>query len=82
MSYQLSGGKVENLWFDHKVATERNTVRVKVDEHYGYNHVMYPIGAETIQPKRAVSLEMNGNTEQISPISEQAGEIRNMGTIQ
>ncbi len=40
---------------------------------------MYPIGAETIQPKQAVSLEMNGNTEQISPISEQAGEIRNMG---
>ncbi|MGG0775903.1 DUF4129 domain-containing transglutaminase family protein [Bacillus rugosus] len=80
MSYQLSGGKVENLWFDHKVKTERSTVRVKVDEHYGYNHVMYPIGAETIQSKRAVSLEMNGNTEQISPISEQAGEIRNMGS--
>lgn len=79
MSYQLSNGKVENLWFDHKVATERRTVRVKVDKHYGYNHLMYPIGAETIQPKQAVSLEMNGNTEQISPISEQAGEIRNMG---
>ncbi|MBE1868236.1 DUF4129 domain-containing transglutaminase family protein [Bacillus subtilis] len=79
MSYQLSNGKVENLWFDHKVATERRTVRVKIDKHYGYNHLMYPIGAETIQPKQAVSLEMNGNTEQISPISEQAGEIRNMG---
>ncbi len=80
MSYQLSGGKVENLWFDHKVSTDRSTVRVKVDDHYGYNHVMYPIGAVTIQPKQAVSLEMNGNTEQISPISEQAGEIRNMGS--
>ncbi|MGF7536212.1 DUF4129 domain-containing transglutaminase family protein [Bacillus mexicanus] len=80
MSYQLSGGNVENLWFDHKVATERKVVRVKVDKHYGYNHVMYPIGAKVIQPKQAVSLEMNGNTEQISPINEQAGKIRNMGT--
>ncbi|MEC1752038.1 DUF4129 domain-containing transglutaminase family protein [Bacillus mojavensis] len=80
MSYQLSGGNVENLWFDHKVSTERNTVRVKVDEHYGYNHVMYPIGAQNIKPKQAVSLEMNGNTEQITPISEQSGDIRNMGS--
>lgn len=80
MSYQLSGGNVENLWFDHKVSTERNTVRVKVDERYGYNHVMYPIGAQNIKPKQAVSLEMNGNTEQISPISEQTGDIRNMGS--
>ncbi|MDS9998569.1 DUF4129 domain-containing transglutaminase family protein [Bacillus atrophaeus] len=78
-SYQLTGGLVENLWFDQRVFTENETARVKVNKLYGYNHVMYPIGAAKIKPKQSVLLEMNGNTEQISPVSEQSGKVRNMG---
>ncbi|MCC9265945.1 transglutaminase domain-containing protein [Bacillus velezensis] len=79
MSYKLNGGNVEDIWFDRSVQTRRYTAQVSIDESYLYNHVMYPIGLSNIKPKHSIQLEMNGNTEQITPISEQVGNIRNMG---
>ncbi len=79
MSYKLNGGNVEDIWFDRSVQTRRYTAQVSIDENYLYNHVMYPIGVSNIKPKHSILLEMNGNTEQITPVSEQVGNIRNMG---
>ncbi|MGF9784559.1 DUF4129 domain-containing transglutaminase family protein [Bacillus velezensis] len=79
MSYKLNGGNVEDIWFDRSVQTRRYTAQVSIDENYLYNHVMYPIGVSNIKPKHSIQLEMNGNTEQITPVSEQVGNIRNMG---
>ncbi|MBT2572572.1 transglutaminase domain-containing protein [Bacillus sp. ISL-51] len=79
MSYKIDRGNVEDLWFDRSVQTKRYTAQVSIDKNYLYNHVMYPIGVSNIKPKQSVQLEMNGNTEQITPVSEQVGNIRNMG---
>ncbi|MCP6681929.1 DUF4129 domain-containing transglutaminase family protein [Bacillus nakamurai] len=79
MSYKIDRGNVEDLWFDRSVQTKRYTAQVSIDKNYLYNHVMYPIGLSKIKPKQSVQLEMNGNSEQITPVSEQVGNIRNMG---